>query len=123
MEAVSLFKEGRFQQTVLGPRSIVVEPTLAAWEGDWAKGSLDSTWWHDGTQALRRESCPATLEGTILRGVLPGSMIVIEGQRYECPNGGDVDLSFQYVGEYVVWVSLWPYLDGRYVVENPPSTE
>ena len=120
---VSLFEGGRFMQSVIGPYTHAIKPTLENWAGEWTEGVLDSSWWHDGVQALKRPPCPAALEGSMLRGVLPGSVIVIEGRRYDCPAGGDVDLSFQYAGEYVVWVCLWPHLDGRYVIENPPPSE
>lgn len=121
--SVSLFKDGRFMQSVVGSYLNVIKPTLANWDGDWTEGNLDSTWWYDGAQALKREACPATLAGTTLHAVPPGSVIMIEGQRYECPEGGDVKLSFQYAGAYKVWVVLWPYMEGEYDVDYSPSNQ
>lgn len=122
VDIVSLFKNGRFEQTVSGPLQFVIEPTLAAWDGEWVEGALDGSWWFYG-QARKRPACPAVLEGLMLRGVRPGSTIAIEGQLYECTEGGDVELSFQFPGTYEVTVTRWPYLDGRYTVENPPPVE
>lgn len=123
MEVVSLFKNGRFQQTVSGPRQFVIEPTLLAWAGDWAPGALDGSWWFYGGEARKRQACPVTVDGLVLHGVRPGSTITIEGQQYECAEGGDVELSFQYPGTYEITVTRWPYLDGRYTIENPPPAE
>lgn len=123
MEVVSLFKNGRFQQTVSGPLQLVIEPTLASWQGDWVPGAFDSSWWLYGGEARERPVCPIVAEGLVLRGVRPGSMITIEGQQYECVEGGDVDLSFQYPGTYEITVTRWPYLDGRYTIENPSPAE
>ncbi len=122
MPVVSLFKEGRFQQAVFGPKELVINPTLAEWGGEWAAGALDDSWWFYG-QARKRPAYPAAMEGLTLRGVRPGSTITIEGQRYECTEGGSVELSFQFPGTYEVTVTRWPYLNGRYTVENPPSVE
>ncbi|WP_253248575.1 hypothetical protein [Alcaligenes faecalis] len=119
MFAVSLFRDGRFQQTVFGPREWVINPTLAEWGGEWATGALDDSWWFYG-QARKRPACPAVLEGLMLRGIRPGSTIAIEDKQYECAEGGDVELSFQFPGTYEVTVTRWPYLNGRYTVENPP---
>ena len=123
MEVVSLFKNGRFLQTVSGPRQFVIEPTLAALEGDWAPGGLDGSWWFYGGEARQRKPCPVVVDGLTRRGVRPGSMITIEGQQYECAEGGDVELSFQFPGTYEVTVTRWPYLNGRYTVDNPPPVE
>ncbi|UYY88123.1 hypothetical protein [Alcaligenes sp. SMD-FA] len=123
MEVVSLFKNGRFQQTVSGPQQLVIDPTLASWQGDWVPGAFDSSWWFYGGEARERPVCPIVAEGLVLRGVRPGSMITIEGQQYECVEGGDVELSFQYPGTYEITVTRWPYLDGRYTIENPPPAE
>lgn len=120
---VSLFEGGRFMQAVVGPYTNVIKPTLEGWGGNWVAGLFDSSWWHDGEQVLKRVPCPAVLDGVTLRGVLPGSVVWIDGSRYDSPMGGDIELSFQYPGNYVVWVTLWPYLDGSYTVENPPPTQ
>lgn len=120
---VSLFKSGRFHQVVSGPKEYVIDPTLAAWVGDYAVGGLDDTWWFYGGRARKRQACPAKVDGMTLRGIRPGSTIMIEGRQYECAEGGEVELSFQFPGTYEVTVTRWPYLDGRYTIENPPSAE
>ncbi|WP_240632009.1 hypothetical protein [Alcaligenes faecalis] len=122
MQTVSLFKDGRFQQTVSGPQEFVITPTLTSWDGDYAPGALDDSWWFYG-QVRKRQPCPVVIEGQVLRGVRPGSVITIESQQYECAEGGDVELSLQYPGTYEITVTRWPYLDGRYTIENPSSTE
>lgn len=123
MRDVSLFQDGRFCAVVSGSTDFVVLPTLANWEGQWAEGRYDETWWLRGGQALRRPACPVVTVGLTLRGVRPGSNITIEGQQYPCAEGGDVELSFQFPGTYEVTVTRWPYLDGRYTIENPPPAE
>lgn len=123
MPTISLFKEGRFCQTVTGPEDVVITPTLAMWEGDWAVGSFNDLWWFYGGQARQRRACPVVVDGLTLRGVRPGSVVGIEGKQYECAEGGDVELSFQFPGTYEVTVTRWPYLNGRYTVENPPPVE
>ena len=122
--SVSLFMPGtgRFDGVVEGHPDYVLAPTVAAWSGGAAPGSLDDSWWFYG-QVRKRQPCPVAIEGLTLRGVRPGSAIKIEGQQYECTEGGDVELSFQYPGTYEITVTRWPYLDGRYVVENPPPAE
>ncbi|WP_341667334.1 hypothetical protein [Alcaligenes sp. SDU_A2] len=120
---VSLFRDGRFVQTLQGSPLFVIEPFLARWGGGHAPGALDDSWWFYGGQARKRQACPALVDGLTLRGVRPGSTITIDGQQYECAEGGDVELSFQYPGTYEITVTRWPYLDGRYTVENPPSTQ
>lgn len=120
---VSLFRDGRFIQTLQGPPDLVIAPFLARWEGDHAPGALDDSWWFYGGQARQRPACPVVAEGLVLRGVRPGSTITIEGQQYECAEGGDVELSFQFSGTYEITVTRWPYLDGSYTIENPPQPE
>lgn len=122
-KVVSLFREGRFVQTLEGPSALVIGPFLAQWVGDHSRGALDGSWWFYGGEARKRRECPVTVEGLTLRGVRPGSLITIEGKQYECTEGGDVELSFQYPGTYEITVTRWPYLDGRYTIENPSSTE
>lgn len=124
MRTVSLFNhEGRFHAVVSGPDMFVVQPTLQSWPGQWAEGQLDDSWWFYGGEARQRQACPVAVDGLVLRGVRPGSTITIEGQQYECVEGGDVELSFQYPGTYEITVTRWPYLDGRYTIENPPPAE
>ena len=123
MHVVSLFKNGRYQHTVFGSYELVILPTLESWDGDWAEGDLDDSWWYNGARELQRLPYPAVIEGLVLRDVLPGSLVQIEGEQYECAQGGDVELAFQFPGTYEVTVSRWPYLDGRYTVENPSQTK
>lgn len=123
MHIVSLFKNGRYQQTVFGSYELVIVPTLKSWDGEWAEGALDSTWWYSDAKVNKRLPCTAMLDGMMLRDVQPGSLVMIEGEQYECPEGGDIELSFQFPGTYEVTVSCWPYLDGSYIVENPPPAK
>lgn len=120
---ISLFRAGRFSHWVSGPIEYVINPVLASWGGDYVNGKYDGTWCFSGGQVRKRPVCPVTVDGMTLRSVQPRSAISIEGLQYECADGGDVDLSFQFPGTYEVTVSCWPYLDGRYSVENPPQTK
>lgn len=124
-ESVTLFMPGtgRFNGVVKGHPDYVLAPTIVAWKGGVAPGALDDSWWFYGGQARRRPACPVVAEGLVLRGVRPGSTITIEGQQYECADGGDVELSFQFSGMYEITVTRWPYLDGSYTIENPPPAE
>ncbi len=120
---VSLFRDGRFVQTLQGPTDLVIAPFLARWDGGHAPGALDGSWWLYGGQARQRPACPVVADGLSLRGVRPDSTITIEGRQYPCADGGDVELSFQFPGTYEVTVARWPYLDGRYTIENPSPTK
>ncbi|MCX5592549.1 hypothetical protein [Alcaligenes endophyticus] len=111
------------QQTLCGPREFVIEPFLEGWDGEYFEGEYDDTYWFYGGAPRKRQPCPATVDGLWLRGVRPGSTIHIEGQAYECAEGGDVELSFQYPGTYQVRVERWPYLDGVYEIENTSQPE
>lgn len=124
MRAVaSLFLHGRFQYAVAAQSRVLVVPTLEAWAGEWTWGEFDDSFYFYGGQARKRPACPVEVDGLVLRGVRPGSTIMIEGQQYECAEGGDVELSFQYPGSYEVTVTRWPYLEGRVTIENPPPVE
>ena len=119
----TLFKDGRMCQTVFGDFKHVIVPTLALWDGESVIGEYDRTWWLDEGTPRKRQPSPAKVDGLWLRGVRPGSTIHIEGQPYECAEGGDVELSFQYPGTYQVRVERWPYLDGVYEIENTSQAE
>ena len=120
---ISLFLNGRYQYAVEGPVALVIQPTIERWQGDWAPGGLDDSWWFSEGRVRRRQACSVIADGLTLRGVRPGSTIIIESEHYECSDGGDVKLSFQYPGTYEITVTCWPYLDGKYTVENLPPTE
>lgn len=121
--SISLFKEGRFSHMVHGSLEHVVIPTVDSWDGEYVYGEFDDAYWLDSGQPRKRQPCPVAVDGLWLRDVCPGSTITIEKQQYECTEGGDVELSFQYPGVYVVTVSCWPYLDGEYEIENTPQAE
>lgn len=120
---VSLFKGGRFSSLLVGSYAFVITPTLAQWDGEYFEGRFDDGWWFHGGMPRKRQPCPAVADGLWLRGVRPGSTIHIDGQAYECEEGGDVELSFQYPGTYTVRVDRWPYLDGVYEIENTSQAE
>lgn len=115
---VSFFKDGRFSKLLSGPMKNVIEPNLAIWDGEYFYGEFDDTYWFYGGIPRKRERCPIVIDGLWLRGVRPNSTIYIEEQAYECADGGEVELSFQYPGTYTVRVERWPYLDGVYEIEN-----
>lgn len=120
---VSLFRLGRFSHWVDGGYEYVITPTLRMWDGEYEQGEYDDNWWHNGKMVVKRPPCPVRSDGLFLRGVLAGSTIYIEGKAYECAEGGDIELSFQFPGTYEVTISNWPYLTGSYTIENPPPTQ
>ncbi len=60
----------------------------------------------------------AAVKGSTLKGVLAGSTINIEGQEYMA-DGTDIELEFSLAGEHTAKVSLWPYVDQEFIIENP----
>ncbi|MBD8597388.1 hypothetical protein [Pseudomonas sp. CFBP 8772] len=68
-------------------------------------------------EAVPRPSMGSTANGNTLSGVLEGSTLLIEGQSYTA-DGTDVELEFTLPGAHTVKVSLWPYLDQEFVIEN-----
>ena len=120
MKSASFFdSSGRFSHCVTGPQELVIEPSAAVWAGGVAAGAFDDAYWLYGGVARKRRACPVALDGLQLRGVRPGSVIIINEQRYECVQGGDVELEFDQPGVYRVTVRRWPYLDGEFAIENP----
>lgn len=119
--SITLFKPdtGEFDGVVTGHPDYVLTPTAEAWPGGVADAALDDSWWFNDGEAKLRQRCPAVLDGLVLRGVPPASVIVIEGNSYPCESGGDVELEFEFAGTYLVTVVCWPYLKGSYTVENP----
>lgn len=123
MRIVSLFESGRFRQVVSGSEEHVVMPTISAWGGEYFEGEYDDTYWFYGGMPRKRQPCPAVADGLWLHGVRPDSTIYIDGQAYECEEGGDIELSFQYPGTYKVRIERWPYLDGVYEIENTSQAQ
>ena len=120
---ISMFDEkGKYVASIWGHPVYVLSPSAEAWPHHVTDGLFDDSWWFYG-QTRKRALCPVMVDGLTLRGVRPGSTIIIEDQQYECIEGGDVDLSFQFPGTYEVRVARWPYLEGRYTIENPSPTE
>lgn len=69
-------------------------------------------------EAVPRPHMGSTAKGNTLSGVLEGSTLWIEGQIYTA-DGTDVELEFTLPGAHTVKVSLWPYLDQEFGIENP----
>jgi hypothetical protein len=69
-------------------------------------------------EVVRRPIMGTTVERSILKGVLAGSTITIEGREY-VGDGTDIELEFSLAGEHTVKVSLWPYVDQEFIIENP----
>lgn len=59
-----------------------------------------------------------TLNGHLLSGVPASATVTIEGQEY-ITDGTDIELGFSAPGTYLVTVTLWPYRDQEFTVENP----
>lgn len=120
MPVYSFFDEaGRFSHTVEGPMKMIVQPNIDAWPATAIEGLYSDCYWLHGGTPRKRPMCPVVVDGHVLRGVRPGSVITINEQRYECELGGDVELEFDQPGVYRVTVRRWPYLDGEYEIENP----
>jgi len=73
---------------------------LIDWNNDYVR---------DG-EIVKRPSSGIVLDGHVLRGVAEGSTVTIDGQDYTA-DGTDIELDFEFPGNYLVRVSLWPYLD------------
>lgn len=58
---------------------------------------------------LLRPTMPITLAGLVLSDVPANSLIYIEGESYPC--SGNVTLSFEFSGTYLIRVECFPYLD------------
>lgn len=71
----------------------------------------------DGTVRDRPQGL-ARLKGRTLLGVPAGAAVTIEGSKY-LADGTDIELHFSAPGRYRVLVSLWPYLEQEFIVENP----
>ncbi|MEX5318036.1 MULTISPECIES: hypothetical protein [Gammaproteobacteria] len=65
-----------------------------------------------------RPDMGGVLEGRLLRGVIAGASVSIENEVYVA-DGTDIELSFSAPGTYQVTVTLWPYRDQEFTVENP----
>ncbi|MCX5470468.1 hypothetical protein OSH04_01930 [Alcaligenes sp. A-TC2] len=115
--------QGRYVASIWGHPLYVLAPSAQAWPHHTADGRFDESWWFNGMEVVKRQACPATVEGAVLLDVPPDSKILIEGVSYECIDGGEVELSFDQPGSYEVKVICWPYLEGVYIVENPPSVK
>ena len=77
----------------------------------------DHLYWVYGGVLRLRPRCPVEVEGQVLKGVRPGSIVVIEGSEYTSTDGGDVTIQFDHAGVYHVQIKRWPYLDGEYQVD------
>jgi len=109
---------GQFVQTLEGPLDLVIEPTAQALSLPYVEGDYDSGHYVVGGQVQPRPACPAVLAGSALTNVPAGSVITINGQDYDCPDGGTVELEFDQPGTYAILVAGWPYLDGEFEYEN-----
>lgn len=69
-------------------------------------------------EAVRRPRMGSTVNGNTLSGVLESSILLIEGQSYTA-DGTDIELEFTLPGSHTVKVSLWPYVDQEFRIENP----
>jgi len=112
---------GQFVQTLEGPLDLVIAPTAAAIGLPYVEGDYGSGHYVVDGQVLPRPACPAGLDGSALTNVPAGSVIRINGQDYDCPDGGTVDLEFDQPGTYSIRVTGWPHLDGAFDYENPPQ--
>jgi len=112
---------GQFIQTLEGPLDLVIEPSAAAIGLPYIEGDYGALHYVVNGQVLPRPDCPAVLDGSALANVPAGSVIIINGQGYDCPEGGTVELEFDQPGQYTIRVTGWPYLDKEFTYENPPQ--
>lgn len=70
-----------------------------------------------GQVLKERPQMGAVLQGNWLKGVHEGAAVKIESETY-IADGSDIELGFSAPGIYHVTVSLWPYRDQEFTVEN-----
>ncbi|CAK6477971.1 hypothetical protein EGJ22_06860 [Pseudomonas sp. p99-361] len=70
-----------------------------------------------GQMLKERPQMGAVLQGLWLKGVHEGAAVNIESETYTA-DGSDIELGFSAPGIYTVTVSLWPYRDQEFTVEN-----
>ena len=70
-----------------------------------------------GQMLKERPQMGAVLQGHWLKGVYEGAAVNIESETYTA-DGSDIELGFSAPGTYTVRVSLWPYRDQEFTVEN-----
>nr|WP_314661202.1 hypothetical protein [uncultured Pseudomonas sp.] len=70
-----------------------------------------------GQMLKERPQMGAVLQGHWLKGVHEGAGVNIESETY-IADGSDIELGFSAPGTYHVTVSLWPYRDQEFTVEN-----
>ncbi|WDM87436.1 hypothetical protein LG197_22905 [Pseudomonas asiatica] len=71
-----------------------------------------------GQTLKERPQMGAVLQGDWLKGVREGAAVHIESETYTA-DGSDIELAFSAPGTYHVTVTLWPYRDQEFTVENP----
>ena len=79
---------------------------------------MDEYYWDDEWKL--RPVADIRLEGLVLKNVPAGSAIIIEDQTYFVEQEGDVTLSFEYAGEYLIAVKNHPYLTKEFTIDYQP---
>lgn len=80
---------------------------------------MDEYYWDDEWKL--RPVADIRLEGLVLKNVPAGSTIIIEDQTYFVEQEGDVTLSFEYAGEYLIVVKNHPYLTKEFTIDYQPQ--
>lgn len=121
MRIYSLFnRDGSFNGVIFGAFQYVIAPTIAEWNGFHFEGEYDDSYYfHDG-EPTKRPQNPTTLNNLVLSDVPKGSTIHIDGEPYECENGGKVTLQFNQAGVYVVQIESFPYLNKEFTIDYQP---
>lgn len=84
------------------------------------EGYYERHYVHEGEIVPRPEN-PTVLEGQVLIDVPSDSMIRIDGMSYKSSEGGDIELSFNVPGIYIVRVESFPYLEKEFEIDYQPQ--
>jgi hypothetical protein len=81
---------------------------------------LHDDYFHDGQKFVVKREMLLTREGAFLRGLPIPCVVRIEGDEYVCEDG-DIELSFEYPGSYMLRFEAHGYKDCELTVQWPLS--
>lgn len=84
---------------------------------------VDGEWFDKGVYILNGEVTdrpvnPLIVSDNVLSGLIHPCTIAINGTEYHCESS-TATLELFHPGSYKVKVSVWPYLDREFTIENP----
>lgn len=117
MNAISFYDDdGRIVAVAKGD-AVMIHATKEHATDPWVNGEWGDDYYILNERPTPRPPCPAALNGMQLTDVPIGATVDINGSRYTADDT-TIDLEFMYPGTYKIVVSLFPYLDGEFEIEN-----